>query len=94
MNLYLNADAIVHPDDLGDGETIAWVDMLRWLLSVMDEGDTSFSFIAGCLAYVTKPSGDGHLTQRQASGVQKIFERVRADYINGQLDCQNLDEVA
>ena len=92
MILYLNSDAIIHPDNLPDN--LDWRDVIRWMLSVMDADDTSLSFVSGCLSFISKPTNDGVLTMRQVRGLEKIFARVRADFINCQLDCQNFEEVA
>lgn len=70
-----------------DGLTDDWADALRWILSVMDSDDTSMSFIASCLSYVTKPEKDGRLTERQERGCEKVLARLIADYENEQLDC-------
>lgn len=64
-----------------------WPSALRWCLTVMDDNDTSMSFMAGCLSYVTKPTGDGKLTDRQERGCQKVLDRLVAQFDTLQLDC-------
>lgn len=87
MQIFKTPSGVPDPRSIPDD----WASALRWMLAVMDEGDTSMSFIAGCLSYVTKPSGDGQLTDRQERGCAKVFKRLMADYDTFQLDCLNVD---
>lgn len=83
MSIYVYGGEPPHFDGLTDD----WESALRWMISVMDDGDPSMSFVAGCLSYVSKPTMDGSLTERQERGCEKVLARLQADYENLQLDC-------
>jgi hypothetical protein len=64
-----------------------WVDILHWLVIVMDEEDSSRHFVAGVFAHCLKAGG---ITDKQAAAVEKIWERVRlAWYADELLCCQH-----
>lgn len=66
-----------------------YVDILRWLLMVMDCDDPYLSFVAGCFSHALKYNG---LTNEQAKAVDKVQRRVVAAYAKKALACQEGDE--
>lgn len=67
-------------------KSLAWVDILKLVVCVMDPDDTRLGFAAGCLSQAAKHSG---LTEKQAKACQKIYERMLSDYRQQILVCQN-----
>lgn len=77
----LNAQQVPQPP-----ESSFWVDVLRWMVCVMDPADPRLGFIAGCLSHALKA---GTLTDRQHEACDRIWAAVAADYQAGILVCQN-----
>lgn|SRR5690554_2979926 len=63
-----------------------WVDILRWMVCVMNPDDRSLHFIASVLSSAIK--NEGKLSPKQAEVVEKIFKRVERDFDSEVLDCQ------
>ena len=85
MNQVFKYGGTVPPPDNSSKETTPWVEVLRWLICVMNDDDKSIGFVSGCLSQCVKNNG---LTPRQAAGCQKVWDRVLDDYHHLQLDCQ------
>lgn len=73
-------------------ESTAWIDILRWMICVMDRDDGRLSFVAGCLSHSLRYGG---LSDRQHNVCEPIFHRVVDDWRAGVLICQNVlpDEI-
>lgn len=67
-------------------DSLVWVDVLRWMVCVMDVHDTRLAFIASCLSYAIKNEG---LTPAQARACNRIYERVQEAFFDRVLVCQN-----
>lgn len=79
--IFTGAFAPPIPDDDAD-----WDVVLRWMLAVMDDDDSSLQFVSGCLSQFYKFEG---LSSRQAVGCSRVYERVRQDYEHMQLSCHD-----
>lgn len=69
-------------------ESTSWKDVLRWLIMVMDNDDSSLPFVAGCYAHCLK--NEGGITSKQASACNKILRRIHDRYMVDELDCQQM----
>lgn len=67
-------------------ESPLWVDLLRWVVCVMDPDDRRIGFVAGCLSHACQHDG---LSARQASACQAILNSVMKAWADGVLVCQN-----
>lgn len=79
--------SIIKPHQVPDPpESRKWVEALRWLITVMDDDDSSLAFVSGVLSYGLK--NDNMITQPQAEAAQDVLNRVCRDHRAGRLDCQ------
>jgi len=69
-------------------ESKVWVDLLRWMICVMDPDDKRLGFVAGCLSQACQNDG---LTTRQAASCQAILETICRAWGDGILVCQNTE---
>lgn len=67
-------------------QSALWVDLLRWILCVMDPDDTRMAFVAGCLSHAAQNDG---LSPKQAAACQAILSNVCKAWADGILICQN-----
>lgn len=77
----LFCDEVPEPPESG-----LWVDLLRWVICVMDPSDTRLAFVAGCLAQVARTGG---LSQKQADACKAILNSICKAWSEGVLVCQN-----
>jgi len=61
------------------------LDSLKWMISVMDRDDKSLMFVASLLSGFIKWGG---LTDKQAAGAAKVYERVLGQFERGVLAIQ------
>lgn len=61
------------------------VEVMKWMISVMDANDTSLMFVASVLAQSIKWGG---MTERQEAGIVRIYERVLDAFDRGVLAIQ------
>jgi hypothetical protein len=62
-----------------------WIDLLKWIVTVMDADDPDLSFVASLLHHAIDRPG---LTDRQAKYAEKIRARIEGLYARGALGCQ------
>lgn len=62
-----------------------WEDHLRWCLAVMDHDDHSLGITAGLLSATIER---GSFTPRQQRAAEKILARVKSEWAEFSLDCQ------
>lgn len=77
----LFCDEVPEPPESG-----LWVDLLRWMICVMDPADSRTAFVAGCLSYAAQNDG---LSAKQAEACQAILNAVCKAWADGVLVCQN-----
>lgn len=63
-----------------------WVDLLRWMICVMDPDDRRLSFVAGCLSHAAQT---GILSEKQSNACQAILNTICRAWGEGTLVCQN-----
>lgn len=63
-----------------------WVDLLRWMICVMDPDDKRLAFVAGCLSHGLRNDG---LSDKQAAACQAILDTICKAWAEGVLVCQN-----
>ena len=69
-----------------EGESLPWIDVLRWMLCVMDDDDRAMAFVAGVLRYALEH--EGSITAKQGEACNNIWARMHRLYHQGILDCQ------
>lgn len=67
-------------------ESSLWIDLLRWMICVMDPDDPRLPFVAGCLSHAAQ---HGILSEKQATACQGILTALCAAWSEGALICQN-----
>ena len=67
-----------------------WVDVLRWLVAVMDMDDPDLAFTSSLLSHCLNHGG---LTDKQAKYARKIIARLTAHYEAGTLDFQQHNDL-
>ena len=72
------------PDDSAAGIILQ---MLRWLVFVMDPDDRGLVFVVGCLSWSLRHGGT--LTPKQLAAIEDIYSRVVEQWDHGALACEN-----
>lgn len=67
----------------------SWIDMLRWLIAVMDPGDRDLAMVASLLSSFLQNDG---LSSRQDSRARVIAGRIMGWWELRALQCQRDDE--
>lgn len=67
------------------------MDILRWLVAVLDDDSEILPFVASVLAYCMKYGG---LTAKQGKATQKIFDNAKEHWQAEYLDCQQVETEA
>lgn len=67
-------------------QSALWVDLLRWMICVMDPDDKRLAFVAGCLSHAMRAGG---LSEKQSAACQSILGAMCRDWADGILVCQN-----